>query len=347
MKMNAGQLCAEAFETRHKSIAHLIAGAVVQVGRGRRIGIGLQRLQPGEEGRDANATSDPDLPGLWVAAGDIEATIRAFHAYRLSRMKTHGEAVGVVAQRLDLEADDAIAMIGAGDGEGVRTFLVVEGDEGKLPRTMPVPAAIKATDNRGDVVRRMFDGNDLANSDAATADAAKQRMNCPIHAHHQQRGEQPARRLCPVISGREQRGMEGEHQVKHRHGTVQETPGAIGELFPQRDHQHCQQRIDRPFAHVFGQIAQDFEQADEFFLRQAALATDCRFEDVTRQLDQPVHRGKGDGQDAGPLVRAVDPIHAAQRGFQPGRPGRQQHAQRHQGNRQQAAQIERFLAGDP
>ena len=139
MQLNAGQIGAQAFESRHEGIGNLVAGAIVQLGDRRRVRIGLQRLQPGEKRRDTDAAGDPDLPGLRVAAGEVEAAIRPFHTYLLPRLQAHSEAAGVITERLDLEADEPVATVGTGDGEGVRTFLIVEGDEGELAGAVPVP----------------------------------------------------------------------------------------------------------------------------------------------------------------------------------------------------------------
>jgi hypothetical protein len=193
----------------------------------------------------------------------------------------------------------------------------------------------------------MFDGDDLATRFTRATDATEQRTDGAIDACGEQHGEQPARRLRPVIFWRQQHGVKSQHQVEHRHGAVQEAPGAVGKFLPQRDHQHDQHGIDGPFAHVLGQIAQDFQQAGVLLFGQAAFAADGRFDGATGQFDQPVQRGESDGENAGPFVRAVDAIHAAQRCLQPRRARGQQHHQRHQRNRQQAAQIDGFPTRNP
>lgn len=63
VQANSGQCCAKFFKTRHKDIGDLIAGAVMQIGRGRLFRIGLHRLQPGQEGRATNA---PAIQ-IWLA----------------------------------------------------------------------------------------------------------------------------------------------------------------------------------------------------------------------------------------------------------------------------------------
>lgn len=77
VQANSGQCCAKFFKTRHKDIADLIAGAVMQIGRGRLFRIGLQRLQPSQEGRDTNVPRDPDLVGATIASANYQATIRS------------------------------------------------------------------------------------------------------------------------------------------------------------------------------------------------------------------------------------------------------------------------------
>ena len=172
-------------------------------------------------------------------------------------------------------------------------------------------------------------------------------MQRTIDTHSQEHGHECSHRLGPVIRRRQQRGMEGQHQIQHGHGPVQDAPGAVGEFFPERDHKHQQQGIEGPFPHVFCQVAQNLQKSHEFFLWQAAFTADRGLEDIARHFDQPMQRSKGDGQNAGPLVRAIDAVHAPERDFEPGGPGGQVHGQRHHGNRQQTAEVQRFLACDP
>ena len=117
----------------------------MQIGRRHFPRIGLQRLQPGQEGSDADTAGNPDLPGPRVATGDIKAAVGALHTYRLARLQLPGKAAGVVTEGLDLATHDAIALIRTGDGEWVRTLFVIESDEGELPGAMAVPGTIKAT----------------------------------------------------------------------------------------------------------------------------------------------------------------------------------------------------------
>lgn len=69
--------------------------------------------------------------------------------------------------------------------------------------------------------------------------------------------------------------------------------------------------------------------------------------DLARLADQPVQRGERADEDAGPLVHAEDAVQPAERAFQPGRAGGEHHRQRHQPDRQQAAQIKRLLVHRP
>src|SRR5690606_35827827 len=97
--------------------------------------VGLQRLEPRQERRDADAAGDPDLLRLAIAARDVEAAVRTLDAHFLARAQAPREAVGVVAECLDLEAHGAVAAVGAGDRERVSALVGVEGDERELPGT--------------------------------------------------------------------------------------------------------------------------------------------------------------------------------------------------------------------
>jgi len=66
VQANSGQCCAKFFKTQHKDIGDLIAGAVMQISRGRLFRIGLHRLQPGQEGRDTNATRKLNISATMV-----------------------------------------------------------------------------------------------------------------------------------------------------------------------------------------------------------------------------------------------------------------------------------------
>jgi hypothetical protein len=100
-----------------------------------------------------------------IAAGKIEAAVGAFDTHALSCFQASGKAAGVVAEGLDREADHPIALVGTGDGEGVRPLFVVEGDKGELAGAVTVPAAIEAAAYGGDVRRRLLDREDLAGRD--------------------------------------------------------------------------------------------------------------------------------------------------------------------------------------
>ena len=141
--------------------------------------------------------------------------------------------------------------------------------------------------------------------------------------------------------------MEHQHQVKHRHDAVHVAPEVVGEAAQQGDDDHGQQQVECPLAHRLGRFAQAGEQPVGADLGQAPGEADQGFDQGKGFFDSPVRGAENDGKDAGPLVQAVDAIHAAERRFEPGRAGRQNHDQRHQSHRQNAAEVKPVLAGDP
>src|SRR5690606_38877894 len=106
---------------------------------------------PGQEGGHADAAGDPDLACLAVLAAEHEAAVGAFDGHRLADRDPAGELAGVVAQGLDLEGEAAVAVVGAGDGEGVRALEALEADEGELPGLVSAPGAVEPADDLGDV----------------------------------------------------------------------------------------------------------------------------------------------------------------------------------------------------
>jgi len=141
--------------------------------------------------------------------------------------------------------------------------------------------------------------------------------------------------------------MEGQHQVERWHGAMHVAPPVVGETLPERQHENGESGVERPFAHVLGELAQLRIQAVVLGLGQPASLADERLDDVAAQLDEPVGGAEADGEDAGPLVQAIDAVHAAQRLFQPGRAHGEQHGERHQRERGQAGQIKALATRDP
>ncbi|MND65579.1 hypothetical protein D3C80_569550 [compost metagenome] len=78
-----------------------------------------QLLQPGHEGRDANAGTDPDLPRLLVFEG--EAAVRAFHRHPVAFFQARWQPAGVIAQAFGDKAQlRRLRVPGRGDGVRVR-----------------------------------------------------------------------------------------------------------------------------------------------------------------------------------------------------------------------------------
>src|SRR5574340_941421 len=98
-------------------------------------------LETGNEGRDADAGTHPDLARLRII--EIKAAVRAFHGHRHADLQAIPQAAGVVAERLGNEYEPAvIGAPGRGDGVGVRAFFLVRGDEGELPGGVAAPAVL-------------------------------------------------------------------------------------------------------------------------------------------------------------------------------------------------------------
>src|SRR3990167_1944570 len=143
VQTNARQRRTQRLQPWNKGIGALIAGAVMQIGSGRRLRMGLQGFQPGQERRDTDASRNPDLPGTAIEAGHIKTTIRPPDPHGVPNLQALAELPGVVPQRLDLKADGVVTLVGTGDGEGVSALFVVKGDKGKLPWAMALPALVE------------------------------------------------------------------------------------------------------------------------------------------------------------------------------------------------------------
>src|SRR5690606_21956783 len=117
--------------------------AIVKVDAWRLPGSLPQRFQPSEKRCDADAARDPDLRRVAAAATEIEAAVRAFDQHGLPRMQTGGEATRVIAKRLDLKGDAAVAAVGRRDRKRMVTFDPIKGDESELTGTMPAPPLVE------------------------------------------------------------------------------------------------------------------------------------------------------------------------------------------------------------
>ena len=132
VQAHARQLGAQVAQALDEGVVRRAAGAVVQLHRRGRGGVGAQGVEPGQEGCHADAAGDPNLARLAVLAAEHEAAVGAFDGDGLTDCDAAGELAGVVAQGLDLEGEAAVAVVGAGDGEGVRALETLEADKGEL-----------------------------------------------------------------------------------------------------------------------------------------------------------------------------------------------------------------------
>ncbi len=108
VQRHAGQLRAKLLHALGKHGLFGVAHAVVQLhhrGLGR---VGHQRFQPGHKRRGANACGHPHLLGGTVLA-EVESPVRPLHPHLLAHGHLLRQSRGVVAQRLDGEAQAAIA----------------------------------------------------------------------------------------------------------------------------------------------------------------------------------------------------------------------------------------------
>ena len=124
------------------------------------VAVFCQRLHARHKRGDANARAHPYLARLRPL--EVEAPVRPFDLHHVPHLCAVRKGTCVVTQRLDLEGDDRLALVGTGDAEGVGPFLVVKTDKGKLSWPVTGPGVVQATRHCGDVGRRLFDGDDLA-----------------------------------------------------------------------------------------------------------------------------------------------------------------------------------------
>ncbi len=182
VQLHRGQGGTQSQQARRKGIGGLVAGAVMQLGRRRFVGRGLQGFQPGQKRCHANAAGNPYLPRPPLAPPHVKAAIRPFHTHALTRLQALRQAAGVVAQRLDLEADRLVALVGAGNGERMRALVVIKADKGKLARAVASPHGAQATHHRGDIGCQRLDRDDLAQGFAGLADATQQSVYRTVDA---------------------------------------------------------------------------------------------------------------------------------------------------------------------
>src|SRR5690606_29976374 len=85
-----------------------------------------------------DAAAHPDLAIL--SAGKIKATVGPLDRNHLPGFEKFRQFACVVAKCLDVKTQRAEVVPAGGYGEGVRAFMVVEGDEGKLTGLVAFPA---------------------------------------------------------------------------------------------------------------------------------------------------------------------------------------------------------------
>ncbi|MCY1515013.1 hypothetical protein D9M68_495880 [compost metagenome] len=319
---------------------------------------GLARFEQREERRHACAARDPYLPAA-AAALAVEAAIGAFDIHMLACPQALAQTAGVVAQRLDDQTQQGLALFAgaqaagrAGDGEGMRAFAAVKAHERELPGAMPRPAGRQGADHfdRRALAAVAQDAHrlDAARMAARPADPARQRPQCCGAAQQQQGAHEQAQGQGPEVQGHQRHRMKRQRQEQKRHGTVQEPPGPVGQQpGQQRQRHHGQQEVKSPFAQVLGQAAEVGKPRQHGIAAGPAGGSPQCLDRAAGFLGAPVQEG-GDGRaDAGPLVQSIHLVHAAQRTLQPRQAQRQQHCQAHQANAPQSGKVQGMLAQSP
>ena len=116
-----------------------LGGTVEEVHRPVVLRVAGQMPETGDEGRDADAAADPDLPTAIVIEG--EAAVWPFHGDLCAHAQPLVQGAGMISQLLDYEGDLRVLRLPAGgDGVGVKALAAVRGCEGKLTGLVSRPA---------------------------------------------------------------------------------------------------------------------------------------------------------------------------------------------------------------
>ena len=208
VQIDAGSL-AELFELCREVAIFLIRCAVEQIGFGRlRLVRTGEFAEAGEEGRYADATSDPDLVRGLIAAvdalqsGKIKAAIRPFKHYFSAGLGEVGEFVCEITQCLDRQCQGAVQLVpGRGNGKWVSTFagLAKIGKE-ELSGAVSWPTGLRAANNFNDLSLVLANGFDLCRILALAANLVAQREQGRDDAGSGERGSQPSQWLLPEAS---------------------------------------------------------------------------------------------------------------------------------------------------
>ena len=181
---------------------------------------------------------------------------------------------------------------------------------------------------------------------APRADAPAQRdRRRPGPAQHQQAQDQALRRR-PLREVEEHHGMEDQRQEGQRRQPVRPAEPAVGDARDQRDQPQDEDRVEGPFAHALGRMAQPGERGLQRILDRRPRAAVRPLQPAPgdrpfRPLrPQPVHRRHDQRADAEPPVQPVDPVEPAQRPLQQARAQGEQHGEAHRPDGQHAGQLQ-------
>ena len=176
----------------------IVGGAVKQIHIGRLLASLGNFLQAGNEGRDADAASHPDLAGRRVVEG--EAAVWAFDRDRHAGLKAFVQGGRMVSQRLGDELHHGVFRIPRrGQGVGVGALVRKGRDKGKLPGAVPLPAGSEPDVGAGHLqLGNVGDLRDGATHLAAFAHALEQHQQRRHRAGKQHEGQNPANGLAPI-----------------------------------------------------------------------------------------------------------------------------------------------------
>lgn len=118
-----------------------------------------------------------------VSRWGIEAAVRTFNRDLLADRDAASQLVGVVTKRFDGEADLAVALVGAGNGERVGPFKAVKREKGKLAGLVP-PLFAKLANHFKSILTQFAYRQYGAVMAAGLADAAAQGNECTVGAQY-------------------------------------------------------------------------------------------------------------------------------------------------------------------
>ncbi|MNS98141.1 hypothetical protein D3C72_1324990 [compost metagenome] len=319
-------------------------GALQQGGARACLATAHQRLQPGDEGGDADTGAHPERGGrVWQGEGAIGAG----HDDGIPHPEVLVQPVGVIPEGAHRQGQGAAVRRDIDQGVGMGLAAPGEVEEGELARTVARQGGGQGDpDLKGTFVQR-GEGADRSLAARILAHPAKQgveRAHGAQPAPHQQ-GQTDRRQDADARQQAEP--VQPAHQVDDRGQPVDHLEALVAHHRKQAHHHQGQQQIETPFPQGIAEFV------PQGIVASASTAACRPGQPVGGDgplggfHQQPVgHQGAG-GPERAAAMQVQHAIQPATPGFEPGQAQGQQQGEGHGTEAKQTGQDQQFMAPGP